>query len=522
MNDIHLTADVRLAVRDSDDDGPALLEGRIVPYGETITHDGGDERFAEGALADVVPDDVMVLWQHDPSDPIGRARSIVEREDGAYATFAIADTTRGRDALALAREGVIRGLSIGFVPDEYEVDKQGVRTHSRVSVREFSLVTWPAYAGAEVTAVREEQTTMDTDNTSATPADSPETADDLEQRLRQVETEVATLSPAPIQTRQVRPDEWGAARLLAAAGDDAELRALSDVVGTAGGASTDAGALYGTSEYLASQLISVVDGRRPVFAQAGRMPFPSRGLSLTIPIVESGPAVDSGVAEKGDVPSAAMVTTLETFAAAIHKGGVDVSYELILQSDPAVLTVLWDRMLSLYAANTETDLIATASGGVAHGAALDTTTYAALVADLVTVSQAIYTATGAPGDRLALTTADWIAVLGLTDSGDRRQFSTGGSAANDGSGRLTAEAMDVGGILAFHAPQATDSFQFNAESLKVAERALTRLEVDNVSKAGRDVGIVGMTINALTIPGGVVRYAAVAAAGAGGQGKGKK
>lgn len=515
--EIHLTAETTLEVRDDSGTAPTL-EGRIVPYGETIRHAQGSERFTEGALRDVVPDDVVLLWQHDPADPIGRATSLVERDDGAYASFAVADTSRGRDALALAREGVIRGLSIGFTPDEFEVDDEGVRTHHRVSVRETSLVTWPAYSNAQVTAVRREETPMDHETPSATAETTPDT-DAIETRLRAVEADLDTITADQTPTRQVRYDEWGAALLLDAAGDETELRALADVVGTAGGASTDAGALYGTSEYLASQLVSVVDARRPVFANAGRMPFPSRGLSVTIPIVESGPLVDSGVAEKGDVPSEAMVTTLETFAAAVHKAGVDVSYELILQSDPAVLTVLWDRMLGMYAANTETDLVSTASAGVAHGALLDTATYAGLVADLVTVSEAIYVATGAVGDRLALTTADWIAVLGLTDGGDRRQFSTGGSAANDGSARLTAQGMDIGGIFAFHAPQATESFQYNTESLKVAERALTRLEVDNVSKAGRDVGLVGMTINAATIPAGIVRYAAVAAQGQGGKKK---
>ena len=90
------------------------------------------------------------------------------------------------------------------------------------------------------------------------------------------------------------------------------------------------------------------------------------------------------------------------------------SLELISQSDPSVVEVVSSNLMDQYAIVTEAefavDVIAAATAG---GAALPTSTWAAFSAALIGESAEIRAATGVPGDRLALTTASWMAVVGL-------------------------------------------------------------------------------------------------------------
>ena len=140
---------------DATDDG-RTVEGRIVPYGETVTLAESKESFARGVFGETNPDDVVMLWQHDVSQPIGRMSALTEADDGAYGTFRLADSERAREALSLIRDGVIRGLSIGFMSLQSQ-KRAGVREHIKARLMETSLVTFPAYPTAGVLAVRKEE-----------------------------------------------------------------------------------------------------------------------------------------------------------------------------------------------------------------------------------------------------------------------------------------------------------------------------------------------------------------------------
>ena len=59
------------------------VEGRIVPYGETVTLGGSQESFARGVFADTDPDSIVLLWQHATNEPIGRMVALTEADDGA-------------------------------------------------------------------------------------------------------------------------------------------------------------------------------------------------------------------------------------------------------------------------------------------------------------------------------------------------------------------------------------------------------------------------------------------------------
>lgn len=95
---------------------------------------------------------VKLLWQHDPSEPIGAWLSIVEDRRGLKVrgrlNLAIA---RAREALALMKDGAIDGLSIGFRTQRAVRDpRSGLRRLYRLDLWEISLVTFPMLPGARV------------------------------------------------------------------------------------------------------------------------------------------------------------------------------------------------------------------------------------------------------------------------------------------------------------------------------------------------------------------------------------
>jgi HK97 family phage prohead protease len=102
----------------------------------------------------------IVLWQHNPQEPIGRAEDIHVAGDKIVARVkfaptgvsATADKVRG-----LVKNDIVRGVSIGFDVEESEpLDPARPRTGglriTKAEILECSFVSVPADTGAQVTA----------------------------------------------------------------------------------------------------------------------------------------------------------------------------------------------------------------------------------------------------------------------------------------------------------------------------------------------------------------------------------
>ena len=130
--------------------GHAAVFGNRDSYGDII------ER---GAFARTLNNDrgrVKVLWQHDPSNPIGKPVEMREDDTGLFVTARIADTVQGRDAMALFEAEVVDELSIGYdsIVEEFDNEK-GVRFLREIKLWEFSPVTWAANDLAKITSVKQ-------------------------------------------------------------------------------------------------------------------------------------------------------------------------------------------------------------------------------------------------------------------------------------------------------------------------------------------------------------------------------
>ncbi len=96
---------------------------------------------------------VKMLWQHDPTQPIGVWDEVREDATGLWVKGRIlVEVEKGREAAALLTAGAIDGLSIGYRTVKAERDGKGQRLLSELELWEVSLVTFPMLAQARVSA----------------------------------------------------------------------------------------------------------------------------------------------------------------------------------------------------------------------------------------------------------------------------------------------------------------------------------------------------------------------------------
>lgn len=100
---------------------------------------------------------IPMLFQHDPAEPVGVWLELREDGRGLYARGRlIPEVQRGRELLALVRQGGIDGLSIGFRTVKGRIDpRTRIRKLDIVDLWEISIVTFPLLTGARVQAVKQ-------------------------------------------------------------------------------------------------------------------------------------------------------------------------------------------------------------------------------------------------------------------------------------------------------------------------------------------------------------------------------
>lgn len=153
----HKTFKMRVKQQDIDNEG-GTFSGHASVFNNTDFHGDIVARGAFKRTIDLQGGKVPILWQHDSSNPIGVTKGLAEDDRGLFMKNAqlVRATQRGREALALLREGAINGLSIGFetLQDEFDKDKDA-RVIKEVRLWEISLVTFPANPKARVEDVKE-------------------------------------------------------------------------------------------------------------------------------------------------------------------------------------------------------------------------------------------------------------------------------------------------------------------------------------------------------------------------------
>jgi HK97 family phage prohead protease len=96
---------------------------------------------------------VKMLWQHDPTQPIGVWDEVHEDAKGLWVKGRLlTDVAKGREAASLIAAKAIDGLSIGYRTVKARKDDKGGRLLSELELWEVSLVTFPMLPDARVGA----------------------------------------------------------------------------------------------------------------------------------------------------------------------------------------------------------------------------------------------------------------------------------------------------------------------------------------------------------------------------------
>lgn len=153
-----------LTFRDSEvSESGRYLEGRAVPYG--VWQDVGwyMEMIRKGAFRKSIREAArqlpLLLWHDSRSFPVGVSERWTESDDGLDVVWRLDTSDLAQEAARLAREGMLTGLSVGFIgiTSERTYDEDaGISYVERIEARllEVSLTPTPAYVGAKVALVR--------------------------------------------------------------------------------------------------------------------------------------------------------------------------------------------------------------------------------------------------------------------------------------------------------------------------------------------------------------------------------
>jgi Escherichia/Staphylococcus phage prohead protease len=136
-----------------------LANGEIVGYGATFDLDHQRDMILPGAFRSTLAahrtkgTQPMMLWGHDPDQPLGKWNTAKEDANGLYVRGRLSlGVQKANDVRALARDGVL-GLSIGFVATDTAYVNR-VRQIKQLDLYEVSFTPMPANPQAKITAAK--------------------------------------------------------------------------------------------------------------------------------------------------------------------------------------------------------------------------------------------------------------------------------------------------------------------------------------------------------------------------------
>lgn len=308
--------EVRTAAIGVVDEQSRIISGLAVPFGQTANV-GYPEQFARGAFEDDVV--VSVHANHGGVKrgelPVGVLTASRNRDDGFYVECRIANTARGDEVLELARDGILRYFSVGFVPGEHQMRGDTV-VRTKATLREVSLVETPAYSGAVIESVRSAATEGNTDMTpeekaKLDAAEAEVTAlrsshDELERRVGVLQ-DAGTSGPS---RRTFKTRSFGELLKALVTGDTDAISEYREAADALEADRMETRAFTGQTlaengldqPVWLDKMLRLTNRRRPLSTLFSREPLPADGTSFEYPrIIEETGAVTVQAAEGDDL-----------------------------------------------------------------------------------------------------------------------------------------------------------------------------------------------------------------------------
>ena len=414
------------------------ISGKIVPLGTgEIGHTNlGAYTFAANSIQIPEPSKIKLLSQHDLKKPIGRMIASETRKDGIYATFKLSRSSGGNDALIMAQEGLVTGLSIGAEILASQPSKDGHTVVSSAKLKEVSLVTVPAFASSEILEIAAEEVIPVEENSqteSEAVVEETTTVEAAPVEAAAVEAARPTITAMAYTTPRINLNitagQYAKAQLNASRGDaDArELMAALQVATVA----ENTGMVPPT--YL-KDVIGIIDSSRPFIDSIERAALPASGMKIFTPKLGTQASVDL-TAEGAEFASSDTTVTFQEDTVVKFAGAGKLDLELVDRSDPSFLDLYLRELAASYAQKTDAYASKIAADGSADSSS--TTIYKA-IAKSIADSYGIMRQT--PNNLLVATSGgnddvDYAGLLGAVDGSNRPLFAA--AAPQNAAGLIT-------------------------------------------------------------------------------------
>ena len=408
------------------DSNSRTISGRIVTFEETGNASIGKVQFAAGSIE---PTSVLLNLEHDRTRRIGKTLSIESSDQGIDATFKIAETTAGNDALVEAQEGLRDGFSVEVSFDEYETLKDGTVRILAGELTGVALTSEPAIRSARVESVAATEGDEEVSDSTIEPEVKTEGADEVENTVTPAEAVETVEAAQSVTATSNKVGGWKATprieitaakylenKVLAATGDESARQYVLAADNT-----TDNAGLVPTR-----QLTEVINGLsttiRPSIDAISRGALPDAGMTFEIPKITAVPTVaiaaEDAIFSDTDQNSAFLSVDVKKFA-----GQQKFSVELLTRTSP----LFYDELLRNMVAAMAKAQNAYVNAQLIAGATLDgttTTTYPTATELLGVISRgaaSVYGATAGLANpfarNLIASTGQWANLMTLNDAG---------------------------------------------------------------------------------------------------------
>jgi phage head maturation protease len=406
------------------DSNSRTISGRIVTFEETGNASIGKVQFAAGSIE---PTAVLLNLEHDRTRRIGKTldTAISADNSGIDATFKIAETTAGNDALVEAMEGLRDGFSVEVSFDEYETLKDGTVRILAGELTAVALTSEPAIRSARVESVAATEDEQISDSTIEPEATPTEKDDEVEHTVTPAEAVETVEAAQSVTATSNKVGGWKATprieitaakylenKVLAATGDETARQYVLAADNT-----TDNAGLVPTR-----QLTEVINGLantiRPSIDAISKGALPDAGMTFEIPKITAMPTV-AVVAEDAafsdtDQNSAFLSVDVKKFA-----GQQKFSVELLTRTSP----LFYDELLKNMVAAMAKAQNAYVNGILVANATVDGTTLSAvptaaeLIAYVSRGAASVYTNTQRFATNIIMGASQWANAMSLNDAG---------------------------------------------------------------------------------------------------------
>ncbi len=395
------------------------ITGKIVTWNEEGNTSVGRTVFASNSIE---LKNVKLLLEHDRTRPIGKVVEFTETKDGIEATFKIANTMAGEDALVEASEGLRDGFSVGAMINEWTNDK-GVMKITSASLEEVSLVTDPAIDSArvsEVAASENEAPKEDSEPATAEP-DKPTEGEQVSDTTAPAPTEEAVEAAKVQSVEAARPAFFTAPRLeftkakylensirAKVFNDDA---ARQYVLAADDTTSNNAGLV--PTRQLTEVINPLSTSDRPAVDAISTGVLPDAGMSFEIPKLTAVPSV-AVETEAATIDETGMTTAFVTVDVKKYAGAQTFSVELLDRSSPVFFDLLVQQMEDAYAYATDNAVLNGLIAGGTDGGnrTMSNVNFQDFISD---AAVSIYTNTKRFARNILASTGQWGAIMNLVD-----------------------------------------------------------------------------------------------------------